>query len=148
MGLSAGAGERLNRSYAYNYFGDVVAQAFASARQMRSQKPSTLTEDTTIHRFTYDGLGRLTEATDGNDDPGSYSRSYSYDGASRLTAFNRQSYGHGDAGPYHAVDRIDGSDRFDYDANGNTLPRAPRFSDHGKGAILEDTPFAGERNQV
>ena len=25
VGLSAGAGERLNRSYAYNYFGDVTA---------------------------------------------------------------------------------------------------------------------------
>ncbi|MYC93666.1 MAG: hypothetical protein F4X14_01730 [Caldilineaceae bacterium SB0661_bin_32] len=78
VGLSEGAGERLNRSYAYNYFGDIIAQAFASARQMRSQKLSALTEETTNHKFTYDGLGRLTAAS------GSYNRTYSYDGANRL----------------------------------------------------------------
>ena len=33
------------------------------------------------------------------------------------------SHCYGDAGPYHAVDRIDGSDRFDYDANGNMTMR-------------------------
>jgi len=101
VGLSEGAGERLNRSYAYNYFGDITA----------------LTEETTSHSFTYDGLGRLTAAS------GSYNRSYSYDGANRLTAFNGQSYGYGDGGPYHAVDRIGGNDRFDYDANGNMTVR-------------------------
>ena len=53
--------ERLNRSYAYNYFGDITA----------------LTEETTSNSFTYDGLGRLTDA---------YGRTYSYDGANRLTA--------------------------------------------------------------
>ena len=98
VGLSEGAGERLNRSYAYNYFGDVTA----------------LTEDTTSHSFSYDGLGRLTAA---------YGRTNNYDGANRLTAFNGQSYGYGDAGPYHAVDRIGGTDRFDYDANGNMTAR-------------------------
>ena len=41
----------------------------------------------------------------------------------RLTAFNGQSYGYGDGGPYHAVDRIGGADRFDYDANGNMTVR-------------------------
>ncbi len=101
VGLSEGAGERLNRSYAYNYFGDITA----------------LTEETTSHSFTYDGLGRLTAAS------GSYNRTYSYDGANRLTAFNGQSYGYGDGGPYHAVDRIGGNDRFDYDANGNMTMR-------------------------
>ena len=64
VGLSEGAGGRLNRSYAYNYFGDITA----------------LTEETTSHSFTYDGLGRLTAAS------GSYNRSYSYDGANRLTS--------------------------------------------------------------
>ena len=100
VGLSEGAGERLNRSYAYNYFGDITA----------------LTEDTNTNpdSFTYDGLGRLTSA---------YGRTYSYDRASRLTAFNGQSYGYGDGGPYHAVDRIDNVDRFDYDANGNMTAR-------------------------
>ena len=100
VGLSEGAGERLNRSYAYNYFGDITA----------------LTEDTNTNpdSFTYDGLGRLTAA---------YGRTYSYDGANRLTAFNGQSYGYGDGGPYHAVDRIGGNDRFDYDANGNMTVR-------------------------
>ena len=98
VGLSEGAGERLNRSYAYNYFGDITA----------------LTEETTSNSFTYDGLGRLTAA---------YGRTYSYDGANRLTAFNGQSYGYGDGGPYHAVDRIGGADRFDYDANGNMTER-------------------------
>ena len=43
--------------------------------------------------------------------------------ASRLTSFNGQSYGYGDSGPFHAVDRIGGSDRFDYDANGNMVKR-------------------------
>ena len=100
VGLSAGAGERLNRSYAYNYFGDITS----------------LTEDTNanLDSFTYDGLGRLTAA---------YGRTYSYEGANRLTTFNGQSYGYGDAGPYHAVDRIGGNDRFDYDANGNMTAR-------------------------
>lgn len=103
VGLSEGAGERLNRSYAYSYFGDITA----------------LTEETTSHSFTYDGLDRLTAAS------GSYNRSYSYDGANRLTAFNGPSYGYGDGGPYHAVNRIGGNDRFDYDASGNdaTLER-------------------------
>ena len=66
VGLSEGAGERLNRSYAYNYFGDITA----------------LTEDTNTNpdSFTYDGLGRLTSA---------YGRTYSYDRASRLTAVQR-----------------------------------------------------------
>ena len=43
--------------------------------------------------------------------------------ASRLTSFNGQSYGYGDSGPFHAVDRIGGSDRFDYNANGNMVKR-------------------------
>ncbi|MCY4408828.1 MAG: hypothetical protein OXC27_00050, partial [Caldilineaceae bacterium] len=93
VGLSAGAGERLNCSYAYNYFGDVAA----------------LTTDSDLVSYTYDGLGRLTKATD--------------DTGSRLTAFNGLSYGYGDAGPYHGVDRIGGNDRFDYDANGNMTAR-------------------------
>ena len=33
------------------------------------------------------------------------------------------SHCYGDAGPYHAVNRSDGSDRFDYDANGNMTVR-------------------------
>ena len=98
VGLSEGGGERLSRSYAYNSFGDITA----------------LTEETTSYTFGYDGLGRLTSA---------YGRTYSYDGASRLTTFNGQSYGYGDAGPYHAVDRIGDFDRFDYDANGNMVTR-------------------------
>ena len=61
-----------------------------------------------------EGLGRLKSA---------YGRTYAYDGASRLTTFNGQTYGYGDAGPYHAVDRIGGQDRFDYDANGNVVKR-------------------------
>ena len=98
VGLSEGGGERLSRSYAYNSFGDI----------------SALTEETTSNSFTYDGLGRLTSA---------YGRTYSYDGASRLTAFNGQTYNYYDSGPYHAVDRIDDFDRFDYDANGNMVKR-------------------------
>ena len=104
VGLSEGGGERLSRSYAYNSFGDITA----------------LTEETTSYSFTYDGLGRLT---------GAYGRTYSYDGASRLTAFNGQAYGYGDSGPYHAVDRIAGADRFDYDANGNMTARNKGLSD-------------------
>ena len=99
-----GGGERLSRGYAYNSFGDLTA----------------LTEGTDSYAFTYDGLGRLTSA---------YNRSYSYDGASRLTAFNGQAYGYGDSGPYHAVDRIAGADRFDYDANGNMVKRNKGLSD-------------------
>ena len=56
--------------------------------------------------------------------------------ASRLTAFNGQSYSYGDAGPLHAVDRIDGADRFDYDANGNMVKRNKglyRASRHSSG---------------
>ena len=98
VGFDEGGGERLSRGYAYNSFGDL----------------SALTEGTDSYAFSYDGLGRLTSA---------YDRSYSYDGASRLTAFNGQAYGYGDSGPYHAVDRIAGADRFDYDANGNMVKR-------------------------
>ena len=104
VSLSEGGSERLNRSYAYNSFGDL----------------SALTEDTTSYAFTHDGLGRLTAA---------YGRTYSYDGANRLTSFNGQSYGYGDAGPYHAVDRIGNADRFDYDANGNMTVRDKGLSD-------------------
>ena len=43
--------------------------------------------------------------------------------ASRLTAFNGQTYNYYDSGPYHAVDRIGDFDRFDYDANGNMVTR-------------------------
>ena len=104
VGLSEGGSERLNRSYAYNSFGDL----------------SALTEDTTSYAFTHDGLGRLTAA---------YGRTYSYDGANRLTAFNGQQLGYGDAGPYHAVDRIGNADRFDYDANGNMTTRNKGLAD-------------------
>ena len=104
VGRSQGSSERLNHSYAYNSFGDL----------------SALTEDTTSYAFSYDGLGRLTAA---------YGRTYSYDGANRLTAFNGQSYGYGDAGPYHAVDRIGNADRFDYDANGNMTTRNKGLAD-------------------
>ena len=47
----------------------------------------------------------------------------SYDCTSRLTAFNGLAHGNGDAGPFHAVDRIGNADRFDYDANGNMTAR-------------------------
>ena len=104
VGFDEGGGERLSRGYAYNSFGDLTA----------------LTEGTDSYAFSYDGLGRLTSA---------YGRSYSYDGASRLTAFNGQAYGYGDSGPYHAVDRIAGADRFDYDANGNMVKRNKGLSD-------------------
>ena len=43
--------------------------------------------------------------------------------ANRLTSFNGQTYNYYDSGPYHAVDRIDDFDRFDYDANGNMVAR-------------------------
>ena len=46
-----------------------------------------------------------------------------------MTAFNGQSYSYGDAGPLHAVDRIDGADRFDYDANGNMVKRNKGLTD-------------------
>ncbi len=98
VGLSEGGGERLSRGYAYNSFGDITS----------------LTEDTTSYSFSYDGLGRLTSA---------YGRTYSYDAANRLTTFNGQTYSYYDSGPYHAVDRIDDFDRFDYDANGNMTVR-------------------------
>ncbi len=104
MGLSAGAGERLNYRYAYDFFGNVAA----------------LTSDSDLVNYSYDGLGRLTAASDSTS---SYSRTYRYDGANRLTAFNGQSYCYGDAGPYHGVDRIGGNGHFDYDANGNMTVR-------------------------
>ena len=94
VGLSEDGGERLSRAYAYNNLGDITS----------------ISEGATSYSFAYDGLGRLTSA-------------YGYDGASRLSSFNGQIYGDGDAGPYHAVDRIGGADRFDYDANGNMTVR-------------------------
>ncbi len=119
VGLSEGGGERLSRGYAYNSFGDITA----------------LTEETTSNSFTYDGLGRLTSA---------YGRTYSYDAANRLTsvtvrplltpsaghlATGEKTYNYYDSGPYHAVDRIAGADRFDYDANGNMVKRNKGLSD-------------------
>ncbi len=58
--------------------------------------------------------------------------SYPCSATNRLTAFNGQSYGYGDGGPYHAVDRIGGADRFDYDANGN-------MTVHNKGLTGQQT---------
>ena len=98
VGLREGGEERLSRGYVYNGFGEIA----------------TLREGDASYGFAYDGLGRLKSA---------YGRTYAYDGASRLTTFNGQTYGYGDAGPYHAVDRIGGQDRFDYDANGNVVKR-------------------------
>ena len=98
VGLREGGDERLSRGYVYNGFGEIAA----------------LREGDASYGFAYDGLGRLKSA---------YGRTYAYDGASRLTTFNGQTYGYGDAGPYHAVDRIGGQDRFDYDANGNVVKR-------------------------
>ena len=104
VGYDEGTDERLSRGYVYNSFGEITA----------------LTEGADSYAFSYDGLGRLTSA---------YGRSYSYDGASRLSAFNGQAYGYGDSGPYHAVDRIAGADRFDYDANGNMVKRNKGLTD-------------------
>ena len=42
---------------------------------------------------------------------GSYNRTHSYGDPNRLTAFNGQSHGYGDGGPYHAVDGIDSAGR-------------------------------------
>ena len=83
----------------------------------RSRQPPKVWEvkrKLTVWTSRSEGLGRLKSA---------YGRTYAYDGASRLTTFNGQTYGYGDAGPYHAVDRIGGQDRFDYDANGNVVKR-------------------------
>ena len=62
-------------------------------------------------------------------------------GASRLTAFNGQAYGYGDTGPYHAVDRIAGADRFDYDANGNMVVR-------NKGLTSQQTLVWDDENRL
>ncbi len=96
VGLSQGGGERFSRGYSYNGFGDIAS----------------LTEGATTRSFSYDGLGRLTNA---------YGRAYAYEASNRITSFAGQSYSYQDAGPYHGVDRIGGVDRYDYDANGGRV---------------------------
>ena len=116
-----------NWSYAYNTLGQLTRQTDARDKtsclyyddlgRMRGRVQS-VSNDNVSRSFTYDNFSRLNCEIVTID---SFTRasSYSYDGASRLTSFNGQSNGYGDSGPYHAVDRIAGVDRFDYDANGN-----------------------------
>jgi RHS repeat-associated protein/uncharacterized repeat protein (TIGR01451 family) len=97
VGASATTADRLNLTYAYDAVGNVTS----------------LTDSGVQSSFSYDALDRLTAA---------YSQSFAYDPAGRLTSFAGLTYTP-DSGHPHAVDLVNGADRYDYDANGNQTTR-------------------------
>ena len=51
-----------------------------------------------------------------------FSQSYTYDAAGRITSYEGTSLGYGSVHK-HAVNTVAGTDRYDYDANGNVVKR-------------------------
>jgi RHS repeat-associated protein/uncharacterized repeat protein (TIGR01451 family) len=97
VGTSATTADRLNLTYGYDAVGNVTS----------------ITDSGVQSSFSYDALDRLTSA---------YSQTFSYDSAGRLTSFAGLTYTP-DSGHPHAVDLVNGVDRYDYDANGNQTTR-------------------------
>jgi RHS repeat-associated protein len=97
VGTSATVADRLNLTYAYDAVGNV----------------QSITDNGVLSSFGYDGLYQLTSA---------YGQSFSYDTASRITNFNGLIYTP-DAQHPHAVNLVNGADRYDYDLNGNLVVR-------------------------
>ncbi len=73
----------------------------------------SITDNGVLSSFGYDGLYQLTTA---------YGQSFSYDTAGRVVNFNGLAYTP-DSLHLHAVNLVNGVDRYDYDANGNTVMR-------------------------
>jgi RHS repeat-associated protein len=99
VGTTNGSNNRFYRKYSYNGFGEVA----------------TLQEGSTTFSFGYDDRGRLTSAYSGQE-------SFIYYPTGRIQSFKGSSYDYA-SHPYHAVDTVNGVDRYDYDANGNMTVR-------------------------
>jgi len=97
VGTSASVADRLNLTYTYDAVGNVTA----------------ISDNGVLSSFGYDGLYQLTSA---------YGQSFAYDAAGRLVNFAGLVYTPDSLHP-HAVDRVNGADRYDYDANGNQVMR-------------------------
>ena len=107
VGRTSGAADLLSLGYSYDSFGNI----------------SSLTEQynagtSATNSFGYDQQNRLTEAYN----PLVTGPDYSYDSAGRLTGYEGLGYTY-DSTHMHAVDQVNGIDRYDYDANGNMLIR-------------------------
>ncbi|MBP7963694.1 MAG: RHS repeat-associated core domain-containing protein [Caldilineaceae bacterium] len=137
VGTTNGGTDRLYRQYTYNSFGDV------------------LNDGSGVSNFTYDSLDRLTSA---------YSQNFTYDQAGRITNFASKSYTYAST-PYHAVDKVNSADRYDYDANGNMTVRnkglgtqqqtlvwndANRLSQvkNNSGAVIESYTYDVDGNRI
>ncbi len=98
VGTSATAADRLNLTYAYDAVGNV----------------QSINDNGVLSSFGYDGLDQLTAA---------YGQSFGYDPAGRIVNFNGLAYTPDGAHP-HAVNLVNGADRYDYDPNGNQVVRS------------------------
>jgi YD repeat-containing protein len=97
VGASAATADRLNLTYTYDAVGNVTS----------------IGDNGIVSSFGYDALDRLTAA---------YSQTFAYDAAGRLTSFAGLTYAPDSSHP-HAVNLVNGVDRYDYDANGNQTTR-------------------------
>ena len=97
VGTSATSAERLNLAYTYDADGNVISSS----------------DNGSVSAFNYDALDRLVAA---------YGQSFAYDAAGRLTSFAGLAYTP-DSGHPHAVNLVNGVDRYDYDLNGNQVMR-------------------------
>ncbi len=97
VGTSATAADRLNLTYNYDAVGNV----------------QSISDNGVLSSFGYDGLYQLTAA---------YGQSFGYDTAGRIVNFNGLAYTPDSSHP-HAVNLVNGADRYDYDLNGNLALR-------------------------
>ncbi len=103
VGPQPGSGTVLSLAYEYDPVGNV----------------RSLTDAGTRSAFEYDDLDRLTNA---------YGQDFHYDVFGRFTLFAGSVYTPDSQHP-HAVDKVAGQDRYDYDANGNMVVRHKGLSD-------------------
>lgn len=103
VGPQPGTGTILNLAYEYDPVGNVRG----------------LTDAGTRSAFEYDDLDRLTDA---------YGQDFHYDVFGRFTLFAGSGYTPDSQHP-HAVDKVVGQDRYDYDPNGNMVVRHKGLSD-------------------
>ena len=97
VGTTQGGSNILNLTYSYDRFGNVAS----------------LNDNGSVSNFGYDAFNRLTSA---------YGQSFSYWSTGRFNTFNGATYVYGSF-PFHAVDKVNGVDLYNYDDNGNMTVR-------------------------
>ncbi len=107
VGRTTGAADLLALGYSYDSFGNISSLT----EQYNADTSAT-------NSFGYDQQNRLTEAYN----PVVTGPDYSYDSIGRLTGYEGLGYTY-DSAHIHAVDLVNGVDRYDYDANGNMTVR-------------------------